>query len=72
MDFEHQHPTLSSWLNTVLHEEIEAGIITIRQKKEYDNQALVINHLQQWAIELECTVSFEWNEELKSEKEKIH
>ena len=72
MDFEHQHPTLSSWLNTFLQEEIESGIITIKQKKDDDNRALVINHLQRWAIELNAVINFEYEDSFKSDKEKIH
>ena len=72
MDFEQQHPTLAAWLDTFLHDEIEAGIITIRPKQDDDKRALVINHLQHWAIELKATISFEYEDSFKSDKEKIH
>ena len=72
MDFEHRHPTLASWLETVLQEEIESGIIIVRQREDDKGKALVINHQQQWAIELECTVSFQYEDYFKSDKELIH
>tara|TARA_R100000781_G_C4046486_1_gene115900 strand:+ start:570 stop:797 length:228 start_codon:yes stop_codon:yes gene_type:complete len=61
MDFAKQYPTLSAWLNTFLQDEIEAGIITIKQEKANDGKVLILNHLQEWCLELEATV-YDWDE----------